>query len=94
MRFLKWEIIPSGEREKYRLKYQQQKETIRLLENDYKIKSEQLFAQSAKLSQLQDTCKELRSYCEKYKKLYLDEQQKRLELAELVRKLEGEADGD
>lgn len=94
MKFLQWEIIPSGEREKYHLKYQEQREIIKSLEEDLKIKKEQLYDYIARLSSSQETCKKLRSYCDKYKGLYLEELQKRLEMAELVQRLENKHDGN
>ena len=94
MKFLQWEIIPSGEREKYHLKYLAQREITKSLEEDLEIKKAQLYDHIARLSSSQETCKKLRSYCDKYKELYLNEVQKRLELAELVRKLESEQKDD
>lgn len=87
MKFLQWEIIPSGEREK-------QREIIKSLEDDLKIKKAQLYDHIARLSSSQESCEKLRSCCDKYKELYLNEVQKRLELAELVRKLESEQKDD
>ena len=94
MKFLQWEIIPSGERDKYKLNYQAQKEIIKSLEEDLEIKKEQLYDYIARLSSSQEACKKLRSYCDKYKGLYLEELQKRLEMAELVQRLENKHDGN
>ena len=94
MKFLQWEIIPRGEREKYHLKYLAQKEITKSLEEDLEIKKAQLYDHIARLSSSQETCKKLRSYCDKYKGLYLEELQKRLEMAELVQRLENKHDGN
>ena len=94
MKFLQWEIIPRGEREKYHLKYLAQKEISKSLEEDLEIKKAQLYDHIARLSSSQEACKELRSYCDKYKGLYLEEMQKRLEMAELVQRLENKHDGN
>ena len=94
MKFLQWEIIPRGEREKYHLKYLAQKEISKSLEEDLEIKKAQLYDHIARLSSSQEDVKELRSYCDKYKGLYLEELQKRLEMAELVQRLENKHDGD
>ena len=94
MKFLQWEIIPRGEREKYHLKYLEQKEISKSLEEDLEIKKAQLYDHIARLSSSQEDVKELRSYCDKYKGLYLEELQKRLEMAELVQRLENKHDGN
>ena len=94
MKFLQWEIIPRGEREKYHLKYLAQKEISKSLEDDLEIKKAQLYDHIARLSSSQEDVKELRSYCDKYKGLYLEELQKRLEMAELVQRLEDKHDGN
>lgn len=94
MKFLQWEIIPRGEREKYHLKYLAQKEISKSLEEDLEIKKAQLYDHIARLSSSQEDVKELRSYCDKYKGLYLEELQKRLEMAELVQRLENKHDGN
>ena len=94
MKFLQWEIIPRGEREKYHLKYLAQKEISKSLEEDLEIKKAQLYDHIARLSSSQEDVKELRSYCDKYKGLYLEEMQKRLEMAELVQRLEDKHDGN
>ena len=94
MKFLQWEIIPRGEREKYHLKYLAQREITKSLEEDLEIKKAQLYDHIARLSSSQEDVKELRSYCDKYKGLYLEELQKRLEMAELVQRLEDKHDGN
>ena len=94
MKFLQWEIIPRGEREKYHLKYLAQREITKSLEEDLEIKKAQLYDHIARLSSSQEDVKELRSYCDKYKGLYLEELQKRLEMAELVQRLENKHDGN
>ena len=94
MKFLQWEIIPRGEREKYHLKYLAQREITKSLEEDLEIKKAQLYDHIARLSSSQEDVKELRSYCDKYKGLYLEELQKRLEMAEFVQRLENKHDGN
>ena len=94
MKFLQWEIIPSGEREKYHLKYLAQREITKSLEEDLEIKKAQLYDHIARLSSSQEDCEKFRSSCDKYKGLYLEELQKRLEMAELVQRLENKHDGD
>lgn len=94
MKFLQWEIIPSGEREKYHLKYLAQREITKSLEEDLEIKKAQLYDHIARLSSSQEDNKKLRSSCDKYKGLYLEELQKRLEMAELVQRLENKHDGN
>lgn len=74
MKFLKWEIIPAGEIEMYEERREKDVEDkARLIRNN-----DELLGRLNKFAYEADH----------YKKLYLDEQQKRLELAELVHRLE------
>lgn len=76
MKFLKWEIIPAVELEMYEERR----------EKDVEDKARSIRINDELIGRLNKFAYE----ADHFKKLYLDEQQKRLELAELVRKLETE----
>ena len=62
------------------------------VERKLRCLTDRIWNNEQRISSLTSACVDLHASLDEYKKLYLDEQKKRLEMAELVRKMEAQHD--